>query len=60
MEGVMAEVVLEAGAEIDVESLISYCRRKLSAYKVPQKVHVVDALPMTDSGKLIRHDAGIS
>jgi long-chain acyl-CoA synthetase len=56
MEGVMAEVVLESAAEIDVEELISYCRKRLSTYKIPQKIKVVGELPMTDSGKLIRHE----
>ena len=54
-EGVQAEVVLMPGARIEQEELISYCRKRLSMYKVPQRITVVSGLPMTDSGKIIRH-----
>lgn len=52
---IVAEVVLEPGANIDPEDVLSYCKKRLSAFKAPQKLTVVDALPMTGSGKLIRH-----
>ena len=53
-ECVMAEVVLKPGAEVGVEALITFCRKRLSTYKVPQRVLVVEELPMTDSGKISR------
>ena len=53
-ECVQAEVMLENGQEVDVESLIGFCREWLSTYKVPQKIQFVKELPMTDSGKIIR------
>ena len=53
-ECVMAEVILMPGAAIDIEELISFCRKRLSTYKVPQKIDLVDDLPMTDSGKIKR------
>ena len=53
-ECVQAEVMLENGQEVDVESLIGFCRERLSTYKVPQKIQFVKELPMTDSGKIIR------
>jgi rifamycin polyketide synthase module 1/2/3 len=34
--------------------LIEHCRQHLSSYKVPAVVHVVDAIPRTGSGKIIR------
>lgn len=49
-----AYVVLVAGAAQDDEALLSYCRERLAAYKVPRAVHYVDALPTTSSGKLMR------
>jgi acyl-coenzyme A synthetase/AMP-(fatty) acid ligase len=55
-ECVQAEIVLKNDAERpDVEALLSFCRQRLSTYKIPQKVEFVESLPMTDSGKLIRH-----
>ncbi|NUQ23139.1 MAG: AMP-binding protein [Saprospiraceae bacterium] len=53
-ECVSAEVVLHPGAEVDAETLITYCRQRLSTYKVPQRLAFVSTLPMTDSGKLRR------
>jgi len=34
--------------------LLTYCRERLAAYKVPKAVHFVDSLPTTSSGKLMR------
>ena len=53
-ENVAAAVVLEAGHQVDAETLRGRVKTELSAYKVPR--HLVffagDALPFTDSGKL--------
>jgi long-chain acyl-CoA synthetase len=50
-----AEVVLNEGAAIDEEDVLAYCRKRLSNFKAPQRLKVVDSLPMTGSGKLQRH-----
>lgn len=50
-----AEVVLNEGAEIDVEDVLTYCKKRLSAFKAPQRLKIVEFLPMTGSGKLQRH-----
>ncbi|HKX78103.1 MAG TPA: class I adenylate-forming enzyme family protein [Novosphingobium sp.] len=34
--------------------VLDHCRKHLSSYKVPHTVHVVDAIPRTGSGKIIR------
>lgn len=52
---VQAEIILEEGSEIDVEEVLTYCRKRLSTYKIPQRVKIVEELPMTPSGKLIRY-----
>lgn len=51
---IQAEVVLHEGKTIDVEEVLTYCRKRLSTYKVPQRLKVVDELPMTATGKLQR------
>ncbi len=51
---IMADIIKEEYSDIDTEDLIAFCRKRLSTYKVPQRVHFVDELPMTSSGKLIR------
>ncbi len=50
-----AEVVLNDGANIDVEDVLTWCKKKLSAFKAPQRLTIVEFLPMTGSGKLQRH-----
>jgi long-chain acyl-CoA synthetase len=50
-----AEVVLEEGTKIDLEDVLTYCKKRLSAFKAPQRLKVVESLPMTGSGKLQRH-----
>jgi long-chain acyl-CoA synthetase len=50
-----AEVVLNPGAKIDVEDVLTYCKKRLSAFKAPQRLKIVESLPMTGSGKLQRH-----
>jgi long-chain acyl-CoA synthetase len=49
-----AYVVLAAGHEGDTEALLVYARERLAAYKVPRRVHYVQSLPTTSSGKLMR------
>lgn len=50
------EIVVEEGQSVDVEEVISYCRKRLSSFKAPQRLTIVDSLPMTGSGKVQRHD----
>ena len=40
--------------EIDLAALAEHCRTRLSAYKIPQHFHIVDAIPRTGSGKVQR------
>jgi hypothetical protein len=57
---VLAEVVLKGGADsphLDAlrREIINLCRGDLAPYKVPAVVHFVPALPVSPSGKLLRH-----
>lgn len=45
-------VVLEQGAEASIEELRGWCEQRLPAFARPEFVSVVDALPMTPSGKV--------
>jgi acyl-CoA synthetase (AMP-forming)/AMP-acid ligase II len=47
-------VVPRVSMTVDAEALIIHCRERLSAYKLPHAVHVVEAIPRTGSGKIIR------
>ena len=49
-----AYVVRSPGHEPDAGDLMTYCRQRLAAYKVPRAIHFVNELPTTSSGKLMR------
>lgn len=47
-------VVARPGMTVVSEVLIEHCRQRLSSYKVPAAIHLVDEIPRTGSGKIIR------
>jgi acyl-CoA synthetase (AMP-forming)/AMP-acid ligase II len=47
-----AVVRLEEGATLDEDELIAFAKERLSDYKVPQRVKVVDDLPRTGTDKV--------
>jgi HIP---CoA ligase len=51
-----AYVVARAGADIDPDELIAWCRERMANYKVPRAVHVRDALPLNASGKVLKYE----
>jgi len=53
-EEVVAAVVLDAGAELDEEAIRQFARSILTAYKVPRRIFVVDELPKSLIGKVLR------
>ncbi len=42
--------------QIRANELQDFCRTRLAAYKIPQKIYFVDALPRNVSGKLMRKE----
>jgi long-chain acyl-CoA synthetase len=55
-ETVVAFVVAAPGREPDPVELLRHAGRKLARYKLPTRVEVVDALPRTLAGKLLRRE----
>lgn len=53
-EEVVAAVTVEEGVELDTDAVREHCRNNLAAYKVPRRVIVVDDLPRSIIGKVIR------
>ena len=53
-ETVKAFVSLRPGERVDADELIAFCRERMAAYKYPRVVELVDELPRTASGKVLR------
>jgi long-chain acyl-CoA synthetase len=53
-EQVAAAIVLHPGAEVDVQALRAFARQHLTPYKVPRRIVVVDELPKSLIGKVLR------
>ncbi len=57
-EAVTAVVVVENGAQINEAATISTLKTKLAGYKVPKRIHVVEALPRNAMGKVQKTSCG--
>src|SRR5690606_6562742 len=53
-EHVVAAIVLEPGASVDAAALRAWAKQQLAAYKVPRRIHIVDELPKSMIGKVLR------
>ena len=53
-EQVIAAVVLKEGAPLTAEDIVAYCREHMGAYKVPSRVDIVESLPRSPTGKLLK------
>ena len=54
VEAVKAWVILRPGEKLTAEELQSFCKDKLTAYKVPKFIEFREALPKTLVGKILR------
>jgi len=55
-ETVKAYVSLRTGHSVDPDELIAYCRSRLAAYKYPRQIEIVDEIPKTATGKILRRE----
>ncbi|WP_439029086.1 class I adenylate-forming enzyme family protein [Gordonia terrae] len=53
-ETVKAFVSLRPGKSATAEELIAHCKSQMAAYKYPREVVIVDEIPKTATGKLLR------
>ena len=53
-EAVAAAVALKGDGDMTLDALKSWCDGKLSSYKVPKQLRVVDALPRNAMGKVVK------
>jgi len=54
-EAITAFVVLTREAALDPEDIRGHCRRRLPAFKTPQRVVMIPRLPHNSSGKVIKY-----
>jgi fatty-acyl-CoA synthase len=54
VEAVTAFVTLRPGARATENDLKQAVRARLAGYKVPKTVHVIDTIPMSPVGKILR------
>jgi len=55
-ETVKAYVSLKPGVTATVEELAAHCKQRLAAYKYPRQVEIIDELPKTVTGKILRRE----
>jgi len=55
-ETVKAFVSLKPGEQVEPDALISFCKERMAAYKYPRLVEVVEELPKTATGKILRRE----
>lgn len=53
-EHVVAAVVAEPGVTLDTDAVRAWAKQQLAAYKVPRRIHLVDELPKSMIGKVLR------
>src|SRR5699024_10727244 len=54
MEAVTAVVVPKEGAELTEAAVMTFCKERLSKFKVPKHVDFADELPKNPSGKVLK------
>ncbi len=55
-EEVKAFVVLKEGEEIKPKELLKYCTQKIADYKVPKLIKIIESLPMSATGKILKRE----
>jgi len=55
-ETVKAFVSLKEGRSADADELIAFCRERMAAYKYPRQVEILDEIPKTATGKILRRE----
>lgn len=54
IEAVTGAVVLREGSTATPEELIAFCKENLAGYKVPKDMRILEKMPLTASGKVLK------
>ncbi len=55
-ERIVAYIILAKDVSVGAEAVFDHCRSLLSKYKLPDRIEITDALPLTATGKLQRKE----
>jgi long-chain acyl-CoA synthetase len=55
-ESVKAVISLKPGTQATPEEIIAFCKERMAAYKYPRSVEIVEDLPKTVTGKILRRE----
>ena len=55
-EEIKAVVIPEKGVDVTAEELVAWGKEQMAGYKYPRIVELVDALPMTATGKILKRE----
>jgi long-chain acyl-CoA synthetase len=55
-EEIKAVLILKSGQVTTPEAIIKWCKERIAGYKYPRIVEIVDALPMTATGKILKRE----
>jgi len=56
VEAVHAVVTLKKGASATPEELIAFCKERIAGYKAPKTLDIVDELPKSATGKILKKE----
>jgi long-chain acyl-CoA synthetase len=59
-ETVKAFVSFRPGESATEQELIAFCKERMAAYKYPRSIELVDALPKTVTGKILRRELRVA
>jgi long-chain acyl-CoA synthetase len=55
-EDIKAFVVLKPGKIAEPDELIAWTKDKIASYKYPREVEILEALPMSATGKILKKE----
>ena len=53
-EALLAFVVTQPGASLELDDMITFCRERIAGYKIPRKLEIIDEMPRNPSGKILK------
>lgn len=53
-EDVKAFIIVDSGTTVTSEEIIAWSKEQMAAYKYPRIIEIVDSLPMTATGEILK------